>query len=1711
MNSTLRNAFALLVLLLSCNSLQAQIVINEFSPANINTIQNGNEFDDWIEIYNNGPSAVNLGGYGLTDDISDPFEFTFPYFILNANSRVLIFAADENDTDPVNHWETAVTGTSAWRYHAGNQAPDTNWRNLTFNENTWPLGNGGFGFGDNDDQTSVSQCAAVEIRKTFFVADTSLIAKAVFNIDFDDGYVVYLNGVEIAREFIYGWPERPLHDDFATASHEAALYQGMEPDSVYIDPVFLKSILRQGNNVLAVEVHNASASSGDLTVLAYLSFGMRTSAITYSPTPTWFNAPTEEYFTADFKLKRDGETIYIVNPSGNIADQITYTDIASDNSMGRNPDGSGNWCYFASPTPGAVNSSSLCYTGYATQPVFSSSPGFYPSTMWLTMSTTMPGGVIRYTVNGNEPTGSSPIYSSPILLNNTQVVRALVFANGYLPSPVATKSFFINENIHLSVFSISTDSSNLWDYNTGIYVMGPNADPNSPYQGANFWMDWEKKANVEYYDKSKTLISSFNADISIYGNYSRAKPQKSFEIKLQDKYGVDEIHFPLIPDKPFIDETNNIILRNSGTDWNIVHFRDAFMERMMKPTHLDYLAAEPAVMYLNGEFWGVYTINENHDHHWVKANYGLEKEEIDFMKEHSTTIEVKNGSDTYFWEMYNHATTQDPSTPAFYNYMDSKWDLENYVDYFACETYYGNGDWIGDWTNNIKFWRPQDGKLRYFLYDTDFGLGLQGNANDSSLYNAINPLAFSYSSVLFNAMLDNPVFKRNFINRYADLINTIWLPSKMLPVMHQFQDSMAYDMPQHFAKWGSTMSTWQSKINSMMNYMNARPAIVRNHIQGQFNMNSQVTLTVNVSPAGAGRILISTVIPETYPWSGVYFNGNPVTITAIPNPGYTFDHFRSTHIINPNDNNQTVTYNFNQADQITAYFNGAAETPKVVVSEINYHSDSLSDPGDWLEVHNYSSTAVDLTGWKIKDGDDYNVFEFPLNAVIPANGYLVIAEDLTKFTNTFPTVTNVIGPLSFSLNNAGEELRLFNNTGALFLSFFYQDNSPWPLPADGLGYTCEFNGPLTDPNDGNNWFTGCIGGSPGRAYSPLLLTSTVVTGSTTFCTGGYVTLSANYTAGYNYQWQRNNIDIAGATDTIFNSTLGGIYTVSVSYQGCSTVSDPTTVTVVSQGQDPVVPSVYRCGPGTATLSATATDSVYWYDTPGGNVIASGPSFTTPILTATTTYYAQTSLMCPSNQIAVDVVINEYTADPIVSSPISRCGPGNILLTATDTAEVHWYNANGALVFTGDIFPTSYLPHDTTFYAEAGNLCPSDRIQVDVIITSAPVPIVSNNSLCGSGQVTLSAASPYQVSWYDSISGGSQVGSGLNFITPFLNTSTTYFAEANDGCASERIPATAIINIIPAAPVTVDSSVCGPGSVLLTANGSAQIFWYDAPVGGNLLTTGSLLQTPVINTTTVYYAEATDVCSSSRTAANAIVNPLPADPIVSGDTACGSASLTLSANSSDRIFWFNQPLGSTPLAAGNSFTTPVINLTTTYYVSADNGCRGNDIPVTAVIYPVAQVYLGNDTLLQTGQSIILNAGTGMSSYLWSTGETTQVITVNSTSNIWVNVTDANGCIDSDTILVDFNIGFNANEFMTSPFVLFPNPTKGAVLLSADFIKSSNIQLSLVDVTGQLLYDAELKFVAGKNNHEMDLSGFAKGMYFIRLDAPDFSKTLRITIE
>jgi len=239
--------------------------------------------------------------------------------------------------------------------------------------------------------------------------------------------------------------------------------------------------------------------------------------------------------------------------------------------------------FFGKPTPDSTNNNSTGFTGYVADPVFSVDAGFYSVTQSLTVSNPIQGTSTRYTINGSMPAINSPLYTVPINIDSTMVIRARSYHDTLLPSNIVTNSYFIDDptSTTMPVISITTNPENLWDPVKGIYIKGPNVDSADgvPFFNANFWKRTEIPVHIEYYDKKRSQGFEQDVGLKIFGNWSRSNPQKSFKIIAREDYGVSRINYKLFPDKE-IYSFKQFVLRNAGNDFNIPHFRDAIIQKL---------------------------------------------------------------------------------------------------------------------------------------------------------------------------------------------------------------------------------------------------------------------------------------------------------------------------------------------------------------------------------------------------------------------------------------------------------------------------------------------------------------------------------------------------------------------------------------------------------------------------------------------------------------------------------------------------------------------------------------------------------------------------------------------------------------------------------------------------------------------------------------------------------------------------------------------------------------------------------------------------------------------------------------------------------------------------------------------------------------------------------------------------------------------------
>jgi len=302
--------------------------------------------------------------------------------------------------------------------------------------------------------------------------------------------------------------------------------------------------------------------------------------------------------------------------------------------------------------------------------------------------------------------------------------------------------------------------------------------------------------------------------------------------------------------------------------------------------------------------------------------------------------------------------------------------------------------------------------------------------------------------------------------------------------MYEMRDSIASEIPHQVEVWGEpTIGTMDYYLDYVIDYNVTRRNTARTHTNTSFDLDGQRTITLSVEPEGAGYIKINTIIPGVSPWTGIYFDGVPVTISAIANPGYTFSNWEANALIPLGSTEATLTINLDESEPFVAIFNGTETIPEIIVSEINYNSNNSIDAGDWVEIYNNSAIPIDLSDWNLKDRSDAYIFNIPFDTQLDPNDYLVIAENIEKFNSIYPGVTNVMGGFYFNFDNNGDDIKLFDLGNNLIFNVAYSDSLSWPKGADGTGRTLELITPGADPNNPSNWFDGCLRGSPGTYYT----------------------------------------------------------------------------------------------------------------------------------------------------------------------------------------------------------------------------------------------------------------------------------------------------------------------------------------------------------------------------------------------------------------------------------------------------------------------------------------------------------------------------------------------------------------------------------------------------------------------------------------------------
>lgn len=562
-------------------------------------------------------------------------------------------------------------------------------------------------------------------------------------------------------------------------------------------------------------------------------------------------------------------------------------------------------------------------------PEFSSKGGLYSQPFDLELSTQEAAAHIHYTLDGSEPTRNSPRYTAalPLTRDRVTVVRAKVFTEEGQESQMVTHTYFLNpevfERTSLPFVSIATAESSLFDPVTGIYIE------------KNRWMEgmaWERPIHIEMFEDNGDLAFKQNAGIRIHGAFTRTLHQKSLKIYARPEYDNQNYFnaavFPGLTDRVLNepkDQFKRLVIRTSGNDYNSALFRDALTQSLVEPLGtMTTQAYRPAVLFVNGKYWGIHNIREMYGQHYLASTFQVKEEDVVILENNAIVDEGLPEDAGPYKEMLDYIRTHGLKEDVHYDYIETLMDMENFRDYIIAETYFGNTDWPH---NNVRYWRTktagyvpdapygQDGRWRWMLYDTDFSFSRHfvrvdrfGSTMDhthDTLTWALSPYDGLYGSVtwpnfLMRSVMANEAFRVSFINRYADLMNSYFEPDLVEARIDTMKTPIEPEIPDHIERWGviHTMSGWYQTIERMHEFARKRPVYMRQHLVSQFNLGGTVNVSVEAD-VDQGHVRVNTIdIKEGLPgyekgktWTGVYFRTVPITLKAEPQPGFRFSHW----------------------------------------------------------------------------------------------------------------------------------------------------------------------------------------------------------------------------------------------------------------------------------------------------------------------------------------------------------------------------------------------------------------------------------------------------------------------------------------------------------------------------------------------------------------------------------------------------------------------------------------------------------------------------------------------------------------------------------------------------------------------------------------------------------------------------------------------------
>ena len=760
------------------------LVINEICASSITTLRDEDgEYPDWIELRNTSSRAIDLSNYALSDDPDSLVKWRFPQgSVIEPGGYFVVYASDK---------DRPAASSSQWP-HAS------------------------FKLRSNGETVILSD---IQGRMLDLVTYDLLDADVSWGRDEE--------GVSGFKRFTQPTPGLPN-----TRAGEVAMDTSFclaNTSGLYITEVMSgnKNVVGPGvrNPYDYIEIYNMSGQAVNLKgyglsdnikkprkwLLPDITIENNSYQVIYCDT-TQTTKDGVYYFT-NYNLAKSGETVCLSTPDGEILDKVVVPQLYDDVSYGRTL-GQAGLFYYSSPTPGDGNGQG--FIGFADLPVINTPGGLYerPLEGGSAVTITVPANsVVRYTTDGTDPDLHSEEYTGPIPIEKNTVLRARAFRDGVEPSQIVTQTYLISVYHTMPVVCLTTDPDNLWNEATGMFADGPELDRETqerPWENATYWQKNWFGGWVEYYDTSGVQQISQGMTFRVMGQFSLDMPQKSLYVKADGQYGKSSFDYAFFDERPY-ESYASFVLRNGGQDGLYSRVIDGMQARLVDQSgsNLANQAWKPVIVYINGEYWGHYNLRERAGAKMIAQHEGWDNpDDIDLLESDGTrSSQINQGSNKAYKDLVEYVESHDlvKDREAF-EYVCSQIDIDNMLDYFIFESFFGNTD-----PGNIRFYRNAksgDGKWRYLLYDIDWGFfSVLGNRNQliGGVGYVLNEKGMGdhriKSNVLIRHLIRVPEIQDRFLTRYGHYFQTVFTTEYMTNLFNQMITQIKPEMQMHMRRW----------------------------------------------------------------------------------------------------------------------------------------------------------------------------------------------------------------------------------------------------------------------------------------------------------------------------------------------------------------------------------------------------------------------------------------------------------------------------------------------------------------------------------------------------------------------------------------------------------------------------------------------------------------------------------------------------------------------------------------------------------------------------------------------------------------------------------------------------------------------------------------------------------------------------------------------